>query len=179
MKLLICCSSREEIPHKYFTNCEAYLEELFQLDNTLVFGAYNQGLMKSSYEIALKHNKQVIGINPKIFESAFQDLNCNKEIITDTIHERTAKLIEESDALIFMPGGVGTIYELFTAIESKRSGEFNKPIIIYNSNNYFDKLLSFMETMYEENFTSPSVKECYHISASAKDTIEYLNNYKY
>lgn len=86
-------------------------------------------------------------------------------------------LIEESDALIFMPGGVGTIYELFTAIESKRSGEFNKPIIIYNSNNYFDKLLLFMEGMYNQNFASISVKEDYHISNNYQDTIDYIKDY--
>lgn len=177
MKLLICSSSREDIPKKYFNDCEKYLSELFKLDNTLVFGAYNQGLMKTSYEIALKNKREVIGINPEIFKSAFQDLTCNKEIITTTINERTAKLIEESDALIFMPGGVGTIYELFTALESKRSGEFNKPIIIYNSNNYFDKLLLFMEDMYNQNFTSKSVKECYHISNSYDDTLKYLDSY--
>lgn len=177
MKLLICCSSREDIPNKYFNDCKNYLEELFKLDNDLVFGAYNKGLMRVSYEIALKYNREVIGINPEIFKEAFKELNCTKEIITNKIHERTDKLIEECDALIFMPGGIGTIYELFTAIESKRSGEFNKPIIIYNSNNYFDELLLFMEDMYKENFTSMSVKEVYHISNNYQDTIDYIKNY--
>lgn len=177
MKLLICCSSREDIDVKYFNDCSAYLEELFKLDNDLVFGAYNKGLMRISYEIATKYNREVIGINPNIFKEAFQELNCNKEITTNNIHERTAMLIEESDALIFMPGGIGTVYELFTAIESKRSGEFNKPIIIYNSNNYFDKLLLFMEGMYNQNFASISVKEDYHISNNYQDTIDYIKDY--
>ena len=109
MNLLIGCSSREDIPDKYFKSCAEYLEELFKENNNLVFGAYNAGLMRVSYEKAVKHNREVIGINPKIFESAFLDLNCNKEIVTNTINERTSKLIEEADALIFMPGGVGTI----------------------------------------------------------------------
>ena len=179
MKLLIACSSREDIPSKYFEDCREYLEGLFKLDNDLVFGAYNKGLMRLSHEIALKYSREVIGANPEIYKDAFSKLNCHKEIVTKTINERTAKLIEESDALIFMPGGVGTIYELFTAIESKRSGEFNKPIIIYNSNNYFDKLLLFMEIMYNENFTSKSVKECYHISDNYQDTINYIETYNY
>lgn len=178
MKLFIGCSSKEDIPDKYFTDCEKYLNELFKQDNDLVFGAYNYGLMKTSYETAMKYDRQVIGITPKMFENDLKELNCHKEIVTETINRRTDKVIEESDALIFMPGGVGTIYELFTALESKRSGEFNKPIIIYNASGYFDKLLLFMESMYNENFTSLEVKDCYHISNSAKDTLEYLNNYK-
>ena len=179
MNLLIGCSSREDIPDKYFKSCAEYLEELFKENNNLVFGAYNAGIMRVSYEMAVKYNRDVIGINPKIFESAFLDLNCNKEIVTNTINERTSKLIEEADALIFMPGGVGTIYEFFTALESKRSGEFNKPIVIYNACNYFDRLLLFMEDMYDEKFTSNEVRECYHISNSAKDTLEYIKGYKY
>ena len=177
MKLLIGCSSRDDIPKKYSEDCEKYLEELFKSNNDLVFGAYNKGLMNISYQQALKHNRQVIGISPEIFKNDFKNLNCHKEIITKSITERTEKLIEESDALIFLPGGIGTIYELFTTIESKRSGEFNKPIIIYNSCDYFDKLLLFLEDMYNQNFTSISVKECYYISKNAKDTLEYLDKY--
>ena len=175
MKLLVCSSSREDISDKYFNDCSKLLEELFKLDNDLVFGANNKGLMRTSYEIATKYNREVIGINPKKFKDSFGELNCNKEIITNSIHERTAKLIDESDILLFLPGGIGTIYELFTAIESKRCGEFNKHIIIYNSNNYFGKLLEFMEDMYKENFTSKSVEECYHISNTYQDVIDYIN----
>ena len=156
MKLFIGCSSSEQIPQIYIKDCENYLKELFKLDNTLVFGAYNKGLMAISYE---------------------QALNNNKEIITNSISERTEKLIEESDVLIFLPGGIGTIYELLTAIESKRSKEFDKPIIIYNSNHYFDNLLLFLDNIYNQNFTNKSVKNCYHISNNITDTIEYINNY--
>ena len=86
-------------------------------------------------------------------------------------------MIRESDALIFLPGGIGTIYELFTAIESKRNKEFDKPIIIYNSNNYFDKLLLFLDYLYNQNFTDISVSGNYHISDSAEDTLNYIYNY--
>ena len=177
LKLFIGCSSSNDIDEYYNTDCRNYLEELFKLNNDLVFGAYNKGLMAIAYDIALNYNRKIIGITPEIFKDALEELTCTKEIITKNINSRTEELIEESEALIFLPGGIGTIYELFTAIEKKRSGEFNKPIIIYNSNNYFDKLLVFLEDTYNQNFTSTSVKNCYYISNSAIDTIKYLNNY--
>lgn len=176
MKLFIGCSSSNDIPTKYTKDCEELLEELFKLDNDLVFGAYNKGLMNSAYEIALKHKKQVIGITPEIFKEDLKNLDCNKEMVTRNISNRTEKLIEESDVLIYLPGGIGTVYELFTAIESKRSKEFNKPIIIYNSNNYFDKLLLFLEEVYNQNFTSSSVKECYYVSNNINDILKHLEN---
>jgi len=125
MKLFIGCSSSNDIPEIYNTNCTNYLEELFKLDNELVFGAYNKGLMALSYNIAKKHKRKVTGITPKIFIDALKDLECNHEMVTTNINSRTDKLIEESDALIFLPGGIGTIYELFTAIECIRNHEIN------------------------------------------------------
>ena len=107
---------------------------------------------------------------------ALKELDCDVEIVTDTISRRTDGLIEESDVLLFLPGGVGTIYELFTAIECKKNGEFDKPIIIYNSNNFFDKLLDFLEKIYNEYFTDIKVKECYLVMNSVNEVIEHFKN---
>lgn len=176
MKIFIGCSSREDIPDKYFNDCNTLIEELFKRENDLVFGAYNKGLMASSYDLAKKYKRKVIGITPKIFIDALEELDCDKEFVTDTISRRTDGLIEESDVLLFLPGGIGTIYELFTVIESKRSGEFNKPIIIYNSNNFFNKLLEFLEKLYNENFMDIKVKDCYLIMDAPSNVVNYLTS---
>lgn len=176
MKLAVCSSSIEDLDKKYINDCNTYLDDLFKEDNDLVYGAYDKGLMNISYQKALKYNRNIIGITPKIFEADAKDIECNK-IITDNISNRTVQLIEHADALIFLPGGIGTIYELFTSIELIRSKEYTKPIIIYNCNGYFDKLLAFLDTMYEEKFANISIKEYYHISANSTDTINYLNKY--
>lgn len=176
MKIFIGCSSREEIPNKYFNDCNKLIEELFKDNNDLVFGAYNKGIMSMCYRIAKKYNRKVIGITPKIFVSALDELDCDLEIVTNNISRRTEGLIEESNVLLFLPGGIGTIYELFTVIESKRSGEFNKPIIIYNSNNFFNKLLEFIEKLYNEDFTDIKVKECYLVMDNPSDIINYLTS---
>jgi len=178
MRIFIGCSSREDIPDKYFSDCDKLLDELFKFNNDLVFGAYNKGIMAVSYDKAKKYNRNVIGITPKIFEDDLKRLDCTKKIVTDTISRRTDELINECDVLLFLPGGIGTIYELMTAIESKRSGEFDKPIVIYNSNGFFDKLLLFMEDMYKQNFVSVLVKDCYYVSNECDDILKYLNGYK-
>ena len=98
--------------------------------------------------------------------------------MSKSISERTDNVISSSDALVFLPGGIGTIYELFTAIESKRCHEFNQPIIIYNSNGYFDKLLAFMEKMYHEHFSESKDKENYFVTTSISAILYYINNYE-
>ena len=86
-------------------------------------------------------------------------------------------MIKNSDALVFLPGGLGTIYELFTAIETKRSHEHDKPIILYNSCNYFDRLISLLEKMYDENFTAQKSASLYYIAETAEETLDYINYY--
>lgn len=178
MKLFIGCASSKDIPQKYFKDCENYLNKLFKEDNDLIFGAYNKGIMGLSYDKARENKRHITGICPEVYKNDLKKLQLNTEGLTDTISERTMELINKSDAIIFLPGGVGTMQELFTAIECKRSKEFDKPIIIYNSNNYFKEVISTLEKIYNEDFTKREVSECYHISNSIDDTLSYLKSYK-
>ena len=176
MKLFVGCSASDYIPEKYFSDCKLFLEELFLSENDLVFGACSSGLMGLSYNIAKKNNSQIEGIYPEAYKHEAKNLECDK-ILTKSIPKRTEMLIKESDALIFLPGGIGTVYELFTAIECRRAYEFGKPIIIYNSCGYYDKILDFLELTYDENFASRQVKDYYYICDNAKDCLDYLDRY--
>lgn len=112
MKIFVGCSSKNEIPDKYKNDCTKLLERLF-LDNDLVFGAYDSGLMGISYHEALKNKKEVIGICPDAYKEDFKDLNCTKEIVTKNVSERIDNLISESDICLFLPGGIGTLTNYF------------------------------------------------------------------
>ena len=125
MKLFIGCSSSNNIPDKYLKDCSNYLDELLR-ENDIVFGGCSTGLMGLAYNITKEYNNKVIGISPTIFKSDLDILDCDEKIITDNTSRRTEELINNSDALIFLPGGIGTIYELFTAIELKRNHEFRQ-----------------------------------------------------
>ena len=65
-----------------------------------------------------------------------------------------------------------------TAIDKKRNGEIDKPIIIYNCYNFFDDLFLFLEKIYKEKFSNENIRKCYYFSNSAVDTLNYLNQYK-
>lgn len=176
MKIFVGCSSRDNIPSKYYLYCKTFLEELFSSGHDLVFGACGKGLMGLAYNVALNNCSDVIGIYPEVYKSEAAKLQC-LGIPVKTISERTDKLIEQSDALIFLPGGIGTVYELFTAIESKRAGEHNKPIIIYDSCDFYDNLFLQFDKMYEEKFTSIEDEGCYYVCTNVQDALKYLDNY--
>jgi len=173
MKLFIGCASSEEIDKKYVDDCKKYLSKLLK-DNDLVFGADRKGLMKIAYDTAKENGRKVIGICPERYKDDFKQIDCDKELTTKTVHERTSLLEKESDACIFLPGGIGTIYEFFSLIESKRSHEFDKPIIIYNSHNYFKELIELLNKIYKDKFTSKETSNLYHIIDNYEDTVKYL-----
>ena len=173
MKVFIGCASSDDIPDIYNEDCEKLINRLME-NNDLVYGAYNKGLMGMCFNEAKSHNRRVTGIAPKTYQKDLEGLDCDKKILTDTIIDRTKSLMNECDAVLFLPGGIGTIHELFVCIDSKRSNEFNKPIIIYNSNHYYDKLLEFLDKLYSEEFTSSSVKECYFVTNNIDEVVKYL-----
>ena len=177
MKLFIGSSSYETIPKKYFDDCRAYLSELFKSDNDLVFGACSDGLMGLCYDVAKENGRMITGITPEFYKDDLSKLECDTEIITENISKRNESLIENADSIIFLPGGVGTVYEIFAAIESKRAHEFDKPIVIYNSSNFYDKLESFLKESYDDTFISDETYKSFYISHSAEDTLRYLKNY--
>ena len=173
MKLFIGCASSDEIPDNYKNDCNEVINRLLK-NNDLVFGAYDKGLMGKCLEVAKSNHNKVTGIANKMYEQELNKLGCDKTIVTDTIIDRTKALLEECDAIVFLPGGIGTINEIFAAIDSKRSGELFKKIVIYNPYNYYGYLLQFLDRLYEEKFTSDTVKDCYYVAYSLYDLVNYL-----
>ena len=176
MNLFIACSSSNDISNNYLELSKSYLDILLK-EHNLVFGAYDAGIMGIAYNSALNNKRKITGVCPKCYENDLLNLNCSNKIITDDILTRTKSLIDEADALIFLPGGIGTILELLAAIDKKRNNEIDKPLIIYNINNFFDKLFDFLEKIYDENFSNNNIRNCYYFSKSAEDTLYYINNY--
>lgn len=174
MKLFVGSSASQDISNKYLDDCEKYLDELLK-DNDLLFGASDKGLMGISYKSARKNDRRISAILPKIYEDSLIELQCDENIITSNMIESTTELIKKCDAMIFIPGGFGTMYELFIALQLKICGEHNKPIIIYNSCGFYDNLCVFIEKLFDEKFAKKYVHDMYHISSSAEDTIKYLN----
>ena len=175
MRIFVGCSASEDIPNKYREDSKELLNNLFKQENTLVFGACNSGIMADAYNTALNNKRGIVGICPEAYIHDFKELKCTEEIITKNVNERTDGLINESEVLLFLPGGFGSVYELFTAIESKRCHEHNREIIIYNSEGFYDELLSFIEKIYKEQFAKEYVREYYFVSSNKEEILNYIN----
>lgn len=175
MKLFIACASSNDINELYYKDSLELIKELMK-NNDLVFGAYNEGLMGECYKYAKQNNRHITGISPLAFKEDLDKLACDNSILTKSINERTEQLITNSDAIVFLPGGIGTIHELLSSIDMKRSNETAVPIIIHNESHYYDELITFLDKLYKEKFSSDIIKKDYYISNSIEETIRLINS---
>ncbi|MFS8064120.1 MAG: TIGR00730 family Rossman fold protein [Luteimonas sp.] len=123
---------------------------------TVVYGGGSQGLMGALADGALSAGGEVIGILPKFMA----DLEWGHPGLThldlvEDMRERKHKLLTGSDAVIALPGGCGTLEELFEAITLKRLGLYFNPIILLNTRRFYDGLQAFMAQVIEEKFLNP------------------------
>lgn len=153
MKVCVYCASSAKIADEYFKATEAVARELVQHDIEVIFGGGATGLMGQLADTVLKHGGKIKGIMPQFMnEIEWAHRGVPDFEFTETMHERKAKFLEGIDGLVTLPGGSGTLEELLEAITLKRLGQFSKPIVILNTNGYYDPLRQMLERSVTENF---------------------------
>jgi len=119
----------------------------------VVYGGGNVGLMGVLADATLAAGGEVIGVIPhSLAAKELAHAGVTQLHAVDTMHERKARMAAESDGFIALPGGIGTIEELFEALTWLQLGFHTKPIGLLNIAGYYDRLLAFLETMETERF---------------------------
>jgi len=167
---------------------EVYYDEVSELGCLLgkenfdiVYGGSNLGLMWTVAQSAKHEGAKVFGVMPeKLFNilKAESENICDELHITDTMRTRKAKLDEISDAVVAVPGGFGTLEELSEMIVQKQLGYNTKPIVIFNINNFYDKMIEFFEQMISEHYANESSRDLYYVANTAQEVINYLKVYE-
>ena len=170
MNVFIGCSSRANLDKIYINSASKLAEYLSNKTYNLVCGG-NEGIMKLIRDIFIKNEMNTIIMSV----DKYQKISFNNNVYNhDTIGERKYSLINNSDLIIFLPGGLGTIDEIFTSIESKRAKEHNLPIIILNIHNYYEGIIKQLNRMYKDNFANTSDNKFYYIANNVEDAIKYI-----
>lgn len=165
---------------------EVYKERAYELGAVmgerniqLVYGGAKVGLMGAVAEGCLQNKGKVVGVIPTFLkrkEIAHDEIT---EMITvDTMHERKLKMHELSDGIIAMPGGWGTMEELFEMMTWAQLGLHPKPIGILNVNSFFSPLLALINSMTEEGFLKEVYKDMILVSEDVFELLEMMNNYE-
>lgn len=133
------------------------------------------GLMDESMRGAFQNGGKTIAVCLEV-EGRKQTKFASEKLIFKVLNERQNKLINFGDAFIALPGGVGTLYEIFAILALKRKGEIlnNRPMILVDS--YFDLLIPFLNKMMKEGFIDNSLNNHYKFVSTAEEAIAIIKN---
>lgn len=178
--ICVYASSCNKIERKFFKTAYELGIKIAQNHYNIVYGGSNLGLMGEVTSAAGTHGSEIIGVMPeKLYNFGIHPGECSKFILTKGMRERKAKMDELSQAIIALPGGFGTLEELSEMIVQKQLGYNNKPIVILNTDNFYENLLGFFDFVIKNNFASENARELYFAAKAPDEAIEYIKNYDF
>ena len=137
------------------------------------------GLMGAVADGVIENGGEAIGVLPHFLKGKeIAHENLTELILVDTMHERKAKMNELSDGVITLPGGFGTLEELFEMLTWAQLGLHQKPIGILNINGFYDELLAFVQTMVNKGFLKSVNQDMLLVDDSIAGLINKMRNYK-
>jgi uncharacterized protein (TIGR00730 family) len=172
--ICVFCGSAEGSSFRYGETAAAMGRLLAEKGYTLVYGGGNVGTMGIMAEAAMNAGGRVLGIIPKRLNGMVDHLELSELLVVEDMHERKALMQEKSEAFIALPGGLGTMEELFEVWTWRYIGYHAKPVGLLNCCGFYDKLLSFLETMRDEGFVKAEILEDLCVAKSPGTLIQAL-----
>src|SRR5271170_1903752 len=170
--IAVFCASASGTSPIYREVAEHLGRSLAERSIGLVYGGANVGLMKAVAEATLAAKGKVIGVIPEVLVDLEVAHHGITELhITDTMHTRKALIGEKADAFIALPGGFGTLEELFEVLAWHTLKIHAKPILLLNINGFYDKLLTFLDHCVAEGMLKPKNREIILIADTVDEAL--------
>ena len=140
---------------------------------SMVYGGASVGLMGAVADAALRGGADVIGVLPEVLSGReIANMKLTKLEMVPTMHERKARMHALADAFIALPGGYGTLDELFEALTWAQLGMHAKPCILVNTAGYWDGLLVFLDSAVKAGFLKPANRAMVRMATSASEAVK-------
>src|SRR5689334_11069393 len=162
----VYCASSSRTPQIYLDSAAALGSTLAAAGLRIVYGGSSLGSMGRMAEAALAGGAHVTGVLPRFMDELEWGHRTLSELrLVGDMHERKRVMLELSDAVIALPGGCGTLEELFEAITWKRLGLFFGPIVMVNVNGFFDPCVALLNRAVDERFMNERHREMWAVVA--------------
>lgn len=163
-KIAVFCASSPKVPEYYFDAARQVSAALVKAGYGIIYGGGAVGLMGAVADEALKHKGTITGIIPRFMvDVEWEHKDVEEMIHVETMHKRKELMVQGSAGILALPGGTGTLEELFEVMSLKKLGQYPHPIVVLNTNGYYDGLLQQTRKMVEENFMRPVHNEMWSI----------------
>ena len=172
----VYCASSTKIDSTYFEAARELGTLLGQRHIRLINGAGGIGLMSATADAVLAAGGEVTGVIPHFMvEQGWQHKGLTEMIEVENMHQRKQKMADLSDAVIALPGGCGTLEELLEIITWKQLGLYLNPIVILNTNGFFDPLLAMLQRAMDENFMRQQHGTIWHVASTPQEAVELIH----
>ena len=154
MRVFMACSASDRVPTKYQELASTIADNLAERDHKLLIGGVATGMMGKCFLSFKFKDKRVKGIADLSDLDVMKNVEFDATDVANSTFERTKKLYESAQAVIVLPGGIGTYSEFFSILDEKRTRNDDKPVILVNYDGFFDDILHTIKYGNSLNFIS-------------------------
>ena len=170
--IAVYCASSNKVRSSFMEAAEQLGAIFAANDIRLVYGDGGIGLMAAVAKGALDAGGKVTGVIPRFMvEQGWNNPRSTETIVTETMHERKATICQHADAMVALPGGIGTFEELLECLTWKQLGLHTCPVVILNTDGYYDRLLACLDYMIEEQMMRPIHRDMFIVVATPEEVI--------
>ena len=172
LKVCVYCASSKQCDTAYLDAADRLGRHLARHQVTLVYGGGGAGAMARLAEGALGAGGKAIGIIPRFMvELEWGHKQLTELHIVEDMRERKRRMLDGADAVVALPGGCGTLEELFEAITLKRLGRYLGPIILVNTRGFYDRVVAALEHCIAEHFMDARHRDIWTVVNEPEDVM--------
>lgn len=173
--ICVYCSSSQNLDHTYVDAAVQVGHLIAKRGHALVYGGTRIGLMGAVSRTAKSEGAAVTGIVPAYIRSKVEDCeDAEALIVTPDMRARKAQMEQLADAFLALPGGFGTLEELMEILTLKQLGLVTKPLVLLNTQGFYQPLLQFFDKMYQERFARRQYEGLYQIADNPSEALETI-----
>ena len=173
--ICVYCSSKDEVANVYKDAAAELGHSLAEKGISLVYGGGDKGLMGIVSHSAMDADGRVVGFMPRHLQAIERPaLNITEFHFVDSMHARKQSMFEHADVFLVLPGGFGTLDEIFEIITWRQIGLHEKPIVFININNYWSPLKTLIDSIIGQHFASTDHREFFHFADSVDEAFELI-----
>ncbi len=179
MNICVYGASSNAIDKSFISAGETLGRRMGERGHNLVFGAGGGGMMGAVARGMTAGKGRIKGVVPSFFnvDGILYD-KCDELVRTDTMRQRKQIMEDSCDAFITTAGGIGTFEEFFEILTLKQLGRHDKPIVVLNTNGYYDDMLTMMKQAMGKKFVFDSVADLYFVTEDIESALDYIENYQ-
>ena len=175
MKICIFCSANGQLDPDFFTMTEELGRWLATEGHTLVYGGVNSGLMECVARAVKQAGGRTVGVLPQIVvkNGRLSDY-VDTEVLCDNLSDRKQLMADKSDVFIALPGGIGTIDEVFTIAAAHTIGYHDKRVILYNMKGFWGDMIALLDRLQQRGMVRGEWRDYIAVANSLDDIKDLL-----